>query len=493
MDTHTDAKAPHDPGAGPERGSLGEDARPRTLFDKLWDAHLVGRRADGRELLYVDRHVVHELHAPHAFAALERSARPVRRPDRTVVVQDHTVPTRPGLALRSDNIVATEAAAARLGVPVVATDDERHGISHVVSAERGWALPGATLACPDSHASTVGALGCLAFGCGTSELVHVLATQTLALTRPKSMRVRLDGRPGPGVGAKDLALHLIRQLGVAAGRGHAVEYTGAAVRALDLEGRMTLCNLSIEWGARSALIAPDAQTLAWLQAHAEPPAGRRWDELAAGWAGLRSDDGAAFDAEQVVDCEGIAPQITWGTDPSQTLGIDEPVPDPGDDATPGAARLRRALDYMGLEPGRPLRGLPVQRVFIGSCANARLTDLRAAAALVRGRRVAPGVQALVVPGSNTVKRLAEREGLDRVFIDAGFEWHRSGCSMCAGANGETAAAGERCLSTTNRNFENRQGRGVRTHLVGPTMAAAAAVAGCIVDVRGLAPAEGAAA
>ena len=474
--------------ANPWAGASAE-ARPRTLFDKIWDAHLVGRRADGRDLLYVDRHVVHELHAPHAFAALDRSACGVRRRDLTVVVQDHTVPTRPGLALRSGHIDATETAAARHGVPVVPTDDERHGISHVVSAERGWALPGATLACPDSHASTVGALGCLAFGCGTSELVHVLATQTLALARPRTLRVALDGPVGPGVGAKDLALHLIRCLGVSAGRGQVVEYAGSAVRALDLEGRMTLCNLSIEWGARSALIAPDAQTLAWLQAHAQAPAGHRWDELAAAWDGLRSDDEAPFDAEHRLDCRAIAPQITWGTDPAQTVGVDEPVPEPG--TSPDGERARRALAYMGVEPGRPLLGLPVQRVFIGSCANARLSDLRAAAAVARGARVAPGVRAMVVPGSNSVKRQAEHEGLDRVFIDAGFEWHRSGCSMCAGANGETAAAGERCLSTTNRNFENRQGRGVRTHLVSPVMAAAAALAGCIVDARRVSPGRGA--
>lgn len=461
---------------------------PRSLFDKIWAAHVIARRPDGRDLLYIDRHVVHELHAPHAFQALDRSGRAVRRPDRTVVVQDHTVPTRPGLPLRSGHIVATEAAAARHGVPVVAPDDEWHGISHVVSAERGWARPGRTLACPDSHASTVGALGCLAFGCGTSELVHVLATQTLALLKPASMRVELDGTPGPAVTAKDLVLHLIRQLGLEGARGHVVEYAGAAVRALDLEGRMTLCNLSVEWGARSALVAVDAQTQAWLRDHVQADADVHVETALSFSEAWCSDEGAAFDAERRIDCTGLAPQITWGTDPSQSIGIDEPVPwEPAAGAPEafraGSARHRSAIDYMGLVPGRPLRGLPIQRVFIGSCANARLTDLRAAAAVVRGRRVAAGVKALVVPGSNAVKRQAEREGLDRIFTAAGFEWHRSGCSMCAGANGETAAPGERCLSTTNRNFENRQGRGARTHLVSPAMAAAAAVAGCIVDVR----------
>jgi 3-isopropylmalate/(R)-2-methylmalate dehydratase large subunit len=456
---------------------------PSTLFDKLWDAHLVGRRPDGRDLLYIDRHVVHELHAPHAFAALDRSGRTVRRPDRTVVVQDHTVPTRPGLALRSAHIAATEAAALRHGVTAVAVTDERHGISHVVSPERGWAVPGATLACPDSHASTVGALGCLAFGCGTSELVHILCTQTMALAKPRQLRLRLEGTLGPGVGAKDAALHLIRTMGIEAGRGYAVEYAGPVVEAMGLEGRMTLCNMTIEWGARTCVIAPDAQTLAWLQAHATPPAGASWSSLAASWPTLHSDADAHFDEARSVDCSAIGPQITWGTDPSQTFNVDEPLPTA--DALPAAGRerLERALTYMGLRPGQSLLGVAVQRVFIGSCANARLDDLREAAALVRGHHVAPGVRAAVVPGSNSVKLQAEREGLAQVFIDAGFEWHASGCSMCAGANGDIAAPGERCLSTTNRNFENRQGRGVRTHLVGPAMAAAAAVAGHIVDVR----------
>jgi 3-isopropylmalate/(R)-2-methylmalate dehydratase large subunit len=463
---------------------------PRTLFDKLWQAHRVGRRSDGRELLYIDRHVVHELHAPHAFAALDRSGRTVRRPDRTVVVQDHTVPTRPGLVLRSDHIAATEAAAKRHGVATVPVDDERHGISHVVAPERGWALPGATLACPDSHASTVGALGCLAFGCGTSELVHILCTQTMALDKPRQLRLRLEGRLGPGVGAKDVALHLIRTVGIEAGRGFAVEYAGPVVKALGLEGRMTLCNMTIEWGARTCVIAPDAHTLAWLQAHAALPAGADdWASLAGAWRDLHSDADAHFDEERAIDCSGIGPQITWGIDPSQVVNVDEPLPAAGGVPAASGDRVKRALAYMDVQPGQPLLGLPVQRVFIGSCANARLSDLREAAALVRGRRVAPGVRAAVVPGSNSVKLQAEREGLAQMFIDAGFEWHRSGCSMCAGANGDIAAPGERCLSTTNRNFENRQGRGVRTHLVGPAMAAAAALAGHIVDVRMWAPLE----
>ncbi len=462
---------------------------PHTLFDKLWNAHAVGRRSDGRDLLYIDRHVVHELHAPHAFAALDRSGRTVRRPDLTVVVQDHTVPTRPGLVLRSDHIAATEAAARRHGVATVPVDDDKHGISHVVAPERGWARPGATLACPDSHASTVGALGCLAFGCGTSELVHILCTQTKALDKPRQMRQRLAGTLGPGVGAKDVALHLIRSVGIEAGRGFAVEYAGPVVEAMGLEGRMTLCNMTIEWGARTCVIAPDAHTLAWLQTHATPPGDADWPALAETWRSLHSDTDARFDVERTIDCTSVAPQITWGTDPSQAVNVDEPLP--AADAVPAAGRERldRALAYMGLQPGQSLLGLAVQRVFIGSCANARLSDLREAAALVRGRHVAPGVRAAVVPGSNSVKLLAEREGLAQVFIDAGFEWHRSGCSMCAGANGDIAAPGERCLSTTNRNFENRQGRGVRTHLVGPAMAAAAALAGHIVDVRTWAPLE----
>lgn len=460
-----------------------------TLFDKIWDAHVVQQRADGRDLLYIDRHVVHELHAPHAFADLDKSGRTVRRKDLTVVVQDHTVPTRPGLPLRSSHIDATRLGARKYGVSLIDVDAPEHGISHVISPELGIALPGLTLACPDSHASTVGAMGCLAFGCGTSELVHVLATQVMALAKPRQMRVCFTGTLRRGVSAKDLALHLIRTLGVDAGRGFAIEYAGSAIEAMDLDARMTLCNMTIEWGGRTCLIAPDEKVIEWCRGRPGAPSGAEWGQAAASWRSLASDADAVFDREVTIDASALAPQITWGTDPAQTLAVDESLP--GSDAataagaaeSTGATRTNAALAYMGLEGGGPIVGLPVNRVFIGSCANGRLSDLRTAAEIVRGRHVAPGVKAIVVPGSSTVKREAEREGLHEVFTAAGFEWHNSGCSMCAGANGDIGEPGERCISTTNRNFENRQGRGVRTHLASPAMAAAAALAGCIVDVR----------
>lgn len=454
----------------------------QTLFDKIWDAHLVARRSDGRDLLYIDRHAVHELHAPHAFQELDAARRTVRRPDLTLVVQDHTVPTRLGVPLRSGHIDATAIATRRHGVTALDVTSPQHGIVHVVTPELGIALPGVTLACPDSHASTVGALGCLAFGCGTSELVHVLATQVMALARPRQMRVALRGRLATGVGAKDVALHLIRQLGTDAGRGFAVEYAGSVVRDMDIEARMTLCNMTIEWGARTCLIAPDATTLDWCRGRPGAPAGAAWEEAAAAWLALATDADATFDHEVAIDCDAISPYVTWGIDPGHAIGISEAVPAP-DVATGGSARALAALAYMAIQPGQPLVGLPVDRVFIGSCSNSRLGDLRRAAAVVRGRRVAQGVTAIVVPGSSTIKRDAEREGLHEVFMAAGFEWRNAGCSMCAGANGDIGEPGDRCVSTTNRNFENRQGRGVRTHLAGPEMAAAAAIAGCLVDVR----------
>lgn len=459
----------------------------QTLFDKIWDFHQVGTRADGRELLYIDRHAVHELHAPHAFGELDAKQHTVRRRDLTIVVQDHTVPTRTGVPLRSAHIDATRLATQKHAVSRVDVDSPEHGIVHVVTPELGIALPGLTLACPDSHASTVGALGCLAFGCGTSELVHVLATQVMALVRPKQMRVNFTGRLARGVGAKDLALHLIRTVGVDAGRGHAIEYAGDAIRALDIEARMTLCNMTIEWGGRTCLIAPDEKTFAWCRGRLNTPAAPAWDEAVAWWRTLATDADARFDREITIDCSEVAPQLTWGTDPSQAIGVDEPIPA---SALPDLQeRTTAALGYMVLQAGAPLVGVPVDRVFIGSCSNSRLPDLRSAAEVVRGRKVAPGVKAIVVPGSSTIKREAEREGLDRVFTEAGFEWRNAGCSMCAGANGDVGEPGERVVSTTNRNFENRQGRGVRTHLASPVMAAAAALAGRIVDVREWLPAE----
>ena len=459
----------------------------QTLFDKIWDAHLVATRPDGRDLIYIDRHVLHELHAPHAFKKLAQSGRPVRRPDLTFSVQDHTVPTNPGRddltnAESTPFLRAMREGSRRNGIKLFDLDDPEQGISHVVAPELGMVLPGATHAVPDSHACTVGGLGALAFGCGTTELEHVLATQVIALKRPRRMRVRLEGSLAPHVTAKDVALRIIAEVGIAGGRGHAVEYAGAAVRAMSIESRLTLCNLSIEMGARSGFVAPDETTFAWLTGRPWVPQGSQWDAALAHWRTLASDDDAQFDREVRLDCTDLEPQITWGTDPSQVVGVTGRVPAASSDPAQEGA-FRRALDYMGLTPGMAVAGLPVQRVFIGSCTNSRLPDLEAAAAVVRGRHVAAGVTALVVPGSSIVKRQAEAAGLDQVFRAAGFFWGESGCSMCAGGNGDRGEPGERCVSTTNRNFEGRQGKGVRTHLVSPATAAATAIAGRIVDVR----------
>ena len=461
----------------------------KTLFDKIWDAHLVARRMDGRELIYIDRHVLHELHAPHAFEKLAQAHRPVRRPDLTFSVQDHTVPTQPG---RNDDtnpistpfLRAMREGSRANGIRLFDIDDPEQGISHVIAPELGMVLPGATHAVPDSHACTVGGLGAMAFGCGTTELEHILATQVIVLKKPKRMRVRADGRLGPQVTAKDVALRIIAEIGVAGGRGHAVEYAGAAVRAMTIESRLTLCNLNIEMGARTGFVAPDDTAFEYIAGRPFAPQGALWDQALAHWRTLASDDDAEFDREIVLDCTTLEPQITWGTDPSQVIGIRGRVPDPATAAEAGKqAAMQRALDYMDLKPGMEVAGLPVHRVFIGSCTNSRLPDLEAAAAVVRGRKVADGVVAMVVPGSSIVKREAEAAGLDKVFRDAGFFWGESGCSMCAGGNGDRGEKGERCVSTTNRNFEGRQGAGVRTHLVSPATAAAAAIAGRIVDVR----------
>jgi 3-isopropylmalate/(R)-2-methylmalate dehydratase large subunit len=460
----------------------------KTLFDKIWEAHLVARRADGRDLIYIDRHVLHELHAPHAFEQLGKQQRPVRRPDLTFSMQDHTVATRPGRDDASNPsgaafLKAMRDGSRRNGIRLFDIDDPEQGISHVVAPELGMVLPGATHAVPDSHASTVGGLGALAFGCGTSELAHILATQVMALRRPKRMRVRLEGRLAPHVTAKDVALRLIGELGVAGARGHVVEYAGAAVRAMPMESRMTLCNLNIEMGGRSGFVAPDENTFSWIAGRPYAPHGAMWDAALAHWRTLASDEGAAFDREHVLDCSKLEPQVTWGTDPGQVLGISGRVPDPAAAEPSQRPAIESALAYMGLTPGMALAGVKIDRVFIGSCTNSRLPDLEAAAEVVRGRRVAGGVIAMVVPGSTTVKRAAEAKGLDRVFRDAGFSWGESGCSMCAGGNGDRGEPGERCVSTTNRNFEHRQGPKVRTHLVSPATAAASAVAGRIADAR----------
>jgi 3-isopropylmalate/(R)-2-methylmalate dehydratase large subunit len=463
---------------------------PQTLFDKIWDSHLVARRADGRDLIYIDRHVLHELHGPHAFEKLAKANRSVRRPDLTFSMQDHTIATKPG---RDDTtnpdgapfLRAMREGSRRHGIRIFDLGDPEQGISHVVAPELGMVLPGATHAVPDSHACTVGGLGALAFAVGTTELEHVLATQVLATRRPQCMRISLDGRLAEQVGAKDVALRIIAEIGLDGARGHAVEYAGAVSRAMAIESRLTLCNLAIEMGARSGFVAPDDTTFSWIAGRPWALEGALWDQALASWQGLVSDPEAQFDHDIAVDCQNLEPQITWGTDPSQTIAVTGRVPDPDRAPSDRRAAMQRALDYMGLTPGMPIAGLPVNRVFIGSCTNARLPDLAAAAAVARGRRVADGVVAMVVPGSSTVKREAEAVGLDRVFRDAGFFWGESGCSMCAGGNGDRGEAGERCVSTTNRNFENRQGPGVRTHLVGPAMAAAAAVAGRIIDVRRL--------
>ena len=461
----------------------------RMLFEKIWEDHLVGTRPDGRELLYIDRHVLHELHAPHAFESLEKQKRPVRRPDLTFSAMDHTVATKPG---RDDNtnpagapfLKAMREGSRKNNIHVFDLGDPDQGISHVVAPELGMVLPGATHAVPDSHASTVGGVGALAFGCGTTELAHILATQVMAMKRPKTMRVVLNGKLARHVTAKDVALRIIADIGVSGARGHVVEYAGPAARAMPIEQRMTLCNLNIEMGGRSGFVPPDESTFQWIAGRPYAPQGAMWDRALAHWRTLKSDDGAKFDREHTVDCSTLEPQISWGTDPSMVFGISDRVPDPAAMADQSRrAAFESALAYMDLKPGMALAGLPVNRVFIGSCTNSRLPDLQVAADIVRGRQVAEGVVAMVVPGSSKVKRDAEAAGLDRVFRDAGFFWGESGCSMCAGGNGDMGQPGERCVSTTNRNFEHRQGSRVRTHLVSPATAAATAITGRVSDVR----------
>ncbi|MBV9332043.1 MAG: 3-isopropylmalate dehydratase large subunit [Alphaproteobacteria bacterium] len=460
-----------------------------TLYDKIWNAHLVHEAPGEASVIYIDRHLVHEVTSPQAFEGLRQSHRKVRRPERTLAVADHNVPTKDralGIAdAESAGQIATlENNAKEFGIEYLAMDDIRQGIVHIVGPEQGWSLPGTTIVCGDSHTSTHGAFGALAFGIGTSEVEHVLATQTLATTRSKNMRVRVDGALGPGVTAKDLALAIIARIGTAGGTGHVIEYAGEAVRALSMEGRMTLCNMTIEAGARAGLIAPDETTFAYIAGRPRAPKGAAFEAALRYWRTLKSDDDAKFDAEIVLAAKDVAPMVTWGTSPEQALPITGVVPDPA--AIADAARragVERALSYMALEPGTPLSSVKVDRVFIGSCTNGRIEDLRAAAEIVRGRKVASHVGAMVVPGSGLVKEQAEEEGLDQIFLDAGFEWREPGCSMCLAMNADKLLPGERCASTSNRNFEGRQGRGGRTHLVSPAMAAAAAIAGHLADVR----------
>jgi 3-isopropylmalate/(R)-2-methylmalate dehydratase large subunit len=451
---------------------------PKSLFDKIWEAHEV---APG--LLYIDLHLVHEVTSPQAFDGLRLAGRPVRRPDRTLATADHNVPTdgTPVAARIKDElsrvqVETLERNCEQFGIPVYSLGSDRQGIVHVIGPELGVTQPGMTIVCGDSHTATHGAFGALAFGIGTSEVEHVLATQCLVQRKPKSMRIRYEGALGFGITAKDLILATIGQMGVDGAVGHVVEYAGPAIEALTMEGRMTVCNMTIEGGGRAGMIAPDDTTFQWVIGRAAAPATVPED-----WRGLRSDDGATFDKEVVVNAGAISPMVTWGTNPEMVVGVDEAVPDPQDDGD------ERALHYMGLEAGTPISEIKLDRVFIGSCTNSRIGDLRAAAEVINGRTVAEGVYAMVVPGSQQVKAQAEREGLDEVFRQAGFDWRGAGCSMCLGMNPDIAAPGERVASTSNRNFEGRQGRGARSHLVSPQMAAAAAIEGRFVDIREYAP------
>jgi 3-isopropylmalate/(R)-2-methylmalate dehydratase large subunit len=462
---------------------------PRTLLDRIWDAHVVDRLGDGTDLLYIDRHLVQEVSSPQAFAGLQAAGRAVRRPDATLAVADHAVPTqgrdRPiGDPMLVEQLAALSANCAAHGIRLLDLHHAQQGIVHVIGPELGLTLPGITLVCGDSHTSTHGGLGALAFGIGTSEVEHVLATQTLQQRRPRAMLVRVTGRLSPMSSAKDLALYVGSVLGPAGGTGHVIEYQGAAITALSIEERLTLCNMAIEMGARAALIAPDEAAIAWLHGRQYAPTGDAWDAAVAVWHSLRSDPDAVFDATREIDAGLVAPCVTWGTSPADLVAVDGYVPDPAIAADAArATTMRRALDYMGLAPGVAMRDIAVDTVFIGSCTNSRLSDLRAAAAVAQGRQVAPGLRAIVVPGSGTVKRQAEAEGLDRVFIEAGFEWRDAGCSMCVAMNGDMLQPGERAVSTSNRNFEGRQGPGGRTHLASPATAAASAIAGHIADPR----------
>jgi 3-isopropylmalate/(R)-2-methylmalate dehydratase large subunit len=467
-------------------------AQPRTLFDKIWDAHLIDRQQDGTCLIYIDRHLVHEVTSPQAFEGLRLAGRTVRRPDATLAVADHNVPTTDLAAGISDpesklQVETLEANAKANGITYFDMNDIRRGIVHIIGPEQGLTLPGITLVCGDSHTATHGAFGALAFGIGTSEVEHVLATQTLIQRPAKNMLVEVEGELGAGVTAKDIVLAIIGEIGTAGGTGHVIEYTGSAIRALDMAGRMTVCNMTIEGGARAGLIAPDETTFAYLQGKPMAPKGGAWEQAVAHWQTLPSDPGAQYDKIVRLDAASIVPQVTWGTSPEDVLPITGEVPDPAAVADASHREsMVRALDYMGLTAGQKLAEIPVQRVFIGSCTNGRIEDLRAAAAIAQGRKVAAGVNALVVPGSGLVKEQAEAEGLDKIFLDAGFEWREPGCSMCLAMNADKLSPGERCASTSNRNFEGRQGRGGRTHLVSPAMAAAAAVTGHLTDVRTLA-------
>ena len=473
-------------------------SRPRTLYEKIWDAHVVETRDDGTALIYIDRHLVHEVTSPQAFEALRVAGRTVRRPDLTLAVPDHNLPTTARRAPDGSRLpiadpesaaqlAALEANAPSFGIRYIGATDLEQGIVHVVGPEQGFSLPGATIVCGDSHTAAHGGVGALAFGIGTSEVEHVLATQTLLLRKSNTMEVRVEGDLGPGVTSKDLILHIIGVVGTAGGTGHVIEYRGPVFETMSIEGRLTVCNMSIEAGARAGLIAPDETTFAYLKGRPLAPQGDDWDRAVAWWRSLATDAGATFDKSVVIDAAAVEPTVTWGTSPEDVVPIGGSVPAPESFADPSKQdAARRSLEYMGLEPGQPMTEVAIENVFIGSCTNSRIEDLRAAADVLRGRRKADGIKwAIVVPGSGLVKRQAEDEGLDKVFTDAGLEWREPGCSACLAMNPDKVPPGERCASTSNRNFVGRQGPGARTHLVSPAMAAAAAVTGRLTDVREL--------
>ena len=465
---------------------------PKTLYDKIWDAHVVQQDDDGTCLLYIDRHLVHEVTSPQAFEGLRMAGRKVRAPDKTIAVPDHNVPTTMGREdpknMTEDSaiqVAALDKNARDFGIHYYPVSDVRQGIVHIVGPEQGWTLPGMTVVCGDSHTATHGAFGALAHGIGTSEVEHVLATQTLIQKKSKNMKVEITGQLRPGVTAKDITLSVIGATGTAGGTGHVIEYCGSAIEALSMEGRMTVCNMAIEGGARAGLIAPDQKTFDYVKGRPHAPKGADWDKALAYWQTLTSDEGAQYDKVITLKGEDIAPVVTWGTSPEDVLPITAVVPAASSFTGGKVEAAQRSLDYMGLKPGTPLAAVPIDTVFIGSCTNGRIEDLRAAAEVLKGKKIKDGIRAMVVPGSGLVRAQAEEEGLAKIFMDAGFEWRLAGCSMCLAMNPDQLAPGERCAATSNRNFEGRQGRGGRTHLMSPAMAAAAAVTGHLTDVRDL--------
>ena len=462
---------------------------PKTLYDKIWDAHLVDTTEDGTSLLYIDRHLVHEVTSPQAFEGLRMAGREVHAPDKTIAVPDHNVPTTPDREKGIENeesriqVEALDKNARDFGVNYYPVNDIRQGIVHIVGPEQGWTLPGMTVVCGDSHTATHGAFGALAHGIGTSEVEHVLATQTLIQTKSKNMKVEITGELHPGVTAKDITLSVIGKTGTAGGTGHVIEYCGEAIRKLSMEGRMTVCNMAIEGGARAGLIAPDETTFEYIKGRPHAPKGAQWETALTWWKTLYSDDDAHWDKVVTLDADEIAPVVTWGTSPEDVLPITGTVPNPEDFEGGKVEAAKRALDYMGLTPGQKLTDIEIDTVFIGSCTNGRIEDLRAVAEIVKGKKIKEGIRAMIVPGSGLVRAQAEEEGLAEIFLEAGFEWRLAGCSMCLAMNPDQLAPGERCAATSNRNFEGRQGRGGRTHLLSPAMAAAAALTGRLTDVR----------